>query len=445
MCRRAAPVIVKAARPAVSGRVSVEGAFMTPIRLIAVALIYVVAAVAWCVLGTSVVARSGEFDDRLSSEVALLWGGPHTQAAPELWFERPKTVTEAIERVDAVGRKTTENVTRVIQERVPVALQSSNVDVTLALDHRRKGLLWYDTYGVKLQATYRATNPTTTSQIIRAHLRFPSTQVQFDNFVFRINGQPARQRSDQQLGATTATEVAPGGDVTIELAYDSRGLDTWTYAFAEKGVTEVHNFVLKLRTDFGSFDFPAGTMSPSSSRQIDRGWELGWQFNSLLTGRAVGVDLPNRLNPGPLTARITYFAPVSLLFFLTVMVILGVLRSESLHPMHYAFLSAAFFAFHLLLAYLVDHVSMHVSFAVASATSVLLVTTYLRGVAGTEFAIARAGAAQLVFLILFSYAFFFEGYTGLTVTVGAIVTLFVLMQATARVDWTRVFTREVAR
>jgi hypothetical protein len=44
-----------------------------------------------------------------------------------------------------------------------------------------------------------------------------------------------------------------------------------------------------------------------------------------------------------------------------------------------------------------------------------------------------------VFLVLFSYAFFFEGYTGLTVTVGAVVTLFALMQATARVDWTAVF------
>ena len=67
--------------------------------------------------------------------------------------------------------------------------------------------------------------------------------------------------------------------------------------------------------------------------------------------------------------------------------------------------------------------------------------TYLRLVAGTRFAVAQAGVAQFVFLVLFSYAFFFEGYTGLTVTIGAIVTLFVLMQATARVDWGAVFAR----
>src|SRR5262245_47109248 len=106
-----------------------EVASMTPVRLCAIALIYVTAAIAWFVLGTSVVARSGEFDERLSSDVALLWGGPHTQTAPNLWFERPKTVVEAVERVDANGRKTTENVTRVISERVPVSIQSSDVDV----------------------------------------------------------------------------------------------------------------------------------------------------------------------------------------------------------------------------------------------------------------------------------------------------------------------------
>jgi inner membrane protein involved in colicin E2 resistance len=130
------------------------------------------------------------------------------------------------------------------------------------------------------------------------------------------------------------------------------------------------------------------------------------------------------------------------LFFTTVLVILGILNDENLHPMNYAFLSAAFFAFHLLLAYLVDHINIHLSFVLSSATSIFLVVTYLRIVAGTRFAVRRAGFAQLVFLVLFSYAFFFKGYTGLTVTIGAIVTLFVLMQATARVDWSRVFDRE---
>jgi hypothetical protein len=418
---------------------------VTPLRLLAIAAIYVIAAIAWFALGTSVVARSGEFDDRLSRDVALLWGGPHRQRAPDLFYEEARTVTETVQRQDGQGRTVTENIAREVIDKIPLPLLSSRIDVALTLDHRRKGLLWYDTYGVRVRGTYRASNTSGEDRTIFAHLGFPSEHVQFDNFVFRINGRDAERARDLSKGATASVAVPPGGDISIEVGYDSRGLDTWAYAFAAEGVAEVHDFALTVRTDFDGFDFPAGTMSPSAAAPRAGGHELSWRFASLLTGRHIGIDLPNRANPGPLTARITYFAPVSLLFFLTVLVMLGVLQSNSLHPIHYAFLSAAFFAFHLLLAYLVDHLSMTWSFAIASLTSVALVVSYLASVTGARFAVARAGLAQFVFLVLFSFAFFFEGYTGLTVTIGAVVTLFVLMQLTAKVDWAGVMAREPGR
>jgi inner membrane protein involved in colicin E2 resistance len=107
--------------------------------------------------------------------------------------------------------------------------------------------------------------------------------------------------------------------------------------------------------------------------------------------------------------------------------------------MHFWFIAAAFFAFHLLLAYLVDHVSVHVAFAIAAVVSLGLVVSYLRVVTGMRDALLKAGLAQAIFLVLFSYAFFFEGFTGLAITVGAIVTLFAMMQMTARVSWDEVF------
>jgi inner membrane protein involved in colicin E2 resistance len=139
---------------------------------------------------------------------------------------------------------------------------------------------------------------------------------------------------------------------------------------------------------------------------------------------------------------VTFFAPISLLFFITVMVILGIVQGRNLHPMHYFFLSAAFFSFHLLLAYLVDHIDIHAAFVIATLVSMALVISYLRVVGGTRFALAQAGLAQLIYLVLFNYAFFFQGFTGLTITVGAVITLFVLMQLTAKIDWDRVFGAE---
>ena len=52
-----------------------------------------------------------------------------------------------------------------------------------------------------------------------------------------------------------------------------------------------------------------------------------------------------------------------------------------------------------------------------------------------KFAGREAALAQFVYLVAFSYAFFLKGFTGLAVTIGAIVTLFIVMQATGRIRW----------
>ncbi len=94
----------------------------------------------------------------------------------------------------------------------------------------------------------------------------------------------------------------------------------------------------------------------------------------------------------------------------------------------------------MLLAYLADHASIHIAFAICSAVSIFLVVSYLRLAIGVRFAILEAGLAQFVYLVLFSYAFFIQGFTGLAVTIGCIVTLFVVMQMTARIRWAEKFT-----
>jgi hypothetical protein len=66
-------------------------------------------------------------------------------------------------------------------------------------------------------------------------------------------------------------------------------------------------------------------------------------------------------------------------------------------------------------------------------------------VVNARFAVVDAGLSQLIYLVLFSYAFFFEGYTGLAITIGAILTLFVVMQMTGRIRWEERFSRATPR
>jgi inner membrane protein involved in colicin E2 resistance len=182
-------------------------------------------------------------------------------------------------------------------------------------------------------------------------------------------------------------------------------------------------------------DFPAGSLSPSSRSPTAGGWSGTWQFDQIVGTAPVSIEMPRRLNPGPLAAKITFFAPVGLLFFYFVVAVLLAARRRAIHPMNYLLLACAFFAFHLLFAYLIDHLEVGASFAIASVVSVALVVSYARLFVGWRSAIWLFGLAQLVYLVLFSFSFFWTGFTGLAVTIGAVVTLAAMMQITGRVDW----------
>lgn len=418
---------------------------MTVPRLFAIALIFLMTTAAWFILGTSVVVRTGESDSRLEKEVRQLWGGEHVQYAPEAWFQETQSVIDTSKGPGPAGggspsAQTTSVVGKVVFKH-PLPLASSRIETALSLDERQKGLLWYATYGVTFQGDYRLVNTDAERREVFVRFSFPSTDALYDGFLLRLNGREIAAGSDLSQGIVTSVDLPPGGEATLNVAYRSRGLGDWAYTFAPTGVGQAQDFALRLQTDCDAIDFPAGTVSPTTKTRAGAGWNLGWTFKSLVTGQRIGVRLPHHLNPGPLAARVTFFAPVGLLFFFTVLVVLGILSGRSLHPMNYFFVSAAFFAFHLLLAYLADHLNIHASFVIASLTSIALVVGYLRMIGGMRFACLEAGAAQLLYLVLFSYAFFFDGYTGLTVTVGAIVTLAVLMGATAQIDWSQVFAR----
>ena len=96
---------------------------MSITRLFAISAIFVLASLAWLALGTSLVARTGEFDDRLGQEVAQLWGGEHRQVAPRAWVERPRQVTEQTSDGVRDGKAVMRTTTRTVVESGPLPLR----------------------------------------------------------------------------------------------------------------------------------------------------------------------------------------------------------------------------------------------------------------------------------------------------------------------------------
>ncbi len=398
-------------------------------RIAALAFIFVCTSIAWIILGATIFARTDSpLSSELESRVAKSWGTAQEQSPPTATYQHEVVRTVQDEKGTHEVKST---------ESVPFAIEASNIDVALDLSHRQKGLLWYSTYAVSFAGDYTFQNSSSQDQDVMFQLNFPSQQAIYDDLVLSVDNQLLSVKNSG--GAAVGFMRVPAGKtVVLHAGYRSQGLDTWQYDFG-RGISQVRNFTLNMHTNFKDIDFPENTLSPTTKEQTAVGWNLTWNYKNLISGYEIGMAMPQKLQPGPLAGQISYFAPVSLFFFFFLIFIITTLRGIDLHPMNYFFLAGAFFSFHLLLAYLVDHVSIHIAFAICSLVSIFLVVSYLRLIVGIRFAAVEAGLAQFVYLVLFSYAFFFKGFTGLAVTIGSILTLFVVMQATGRIRWQEKF------
>lgn len=392
---------------------------MSARRLFAIGFIFALAAAAWLALAGSVTVRTGSTDTRLSDAVSGLWGSEQQQRAPEFSYAEGASTT----KLDIVG---------------------SDISAKLDLEQRRKGLLWYATYVVDFKADYKVANPLDTPLDVKMTFAFPDSAGSYDGFAVRIDGDLVPVRYVDGTAVTSFT-VDPKSSASVATGYRTNGMNRWVYIPSPTGVGVVRDFHLEMLTDFAKIDYPGNGVSPTSTQRAGDGWKLAWDYQSVVSGRPIGLLMPSPENPGPLVSRITAFAPVSLLFFFVALILLTATSGVKLHPVHYGFLAAAFFAFDLLLAYLADQIDINLAFAIAAATSVALVVGYLMVVVGKNRALVEIALSQLLFLILFSYSFFFAGFTGLAITVGVVLTLAYFMVKTAHVDWDVVFPKRAPR
>ncbi len=408
---------------------------MSSQKLFAIALIFFAVSTAWIVLGRTLDYRTATLEDSLSKEVNNLWG-PRAlvQSAPYVLSGQNKSRSEASAS----------------------HIRPLKTEATVQFEHhnRYKGLLWFSTYTVDFSGRYLVQAPVSDPINDGATFVFalPDKADFFEKISVTIDQKPTEPIYSSKGRENTLLVKLPADKEPhyVGVSYSTRGRDRWQYALSSRKdeAIRVKDFTLTAETNFRDIDYLKGSRSPSTPAKPtddDQGLIATWRFNDVHMSQGIGIEMPSRSNAGPLAARMSMFAPISLLFFFTVLFTVVVLKKIPLHPMHYMFISAGFFAFHILLAYLVDIINIHGAFWICAAVSIFLVVSYMRLVAGVRFAVLYVGLAQLVYLIGFSYAFFYPGRTGLTVVIGAVATLFVLMQSTGRVDWQGVFAKPQIR
>lgn len=402
-------------------------------RIGALVFIFVFTSIAWIILGGVTTTRTSEQDVKLKSAVGQLWGTVQRQTAPYVYYqtseEKKITTYSGNDKIVETRIETTDH---------PINIEGSIIAVDLQLQHRKKGLLWYPTYRVRFTSKYEVVNTTGLARWIFFDYYFPTSEGVYDDFFFLDNGAKVPAVKPEAGRISYPLYLNPDERRTVSVGYNSQGMEEWWYAFGSS-VAHIQNFKLTMTTDFEKIDFPENAISPTGKMRTASGWQLDWDYQDLISGIQIGMKMPQKVNPGPFVSRVTFFAPVSLFLFLFLMFIITTVSQVKVHSMNFFFICAAFFSFHLLLAYLADHVDINVALVIASLVSIFLVISYMRLVTGMKFALLETGISQAVYLVLFSYTFFLQGYTGLAITLLCIVTLFIIMQITGRIDWEKQF------
>ncbi len=113
-------------------------------------------------------------------------------------------------------------------------------------------------------------------------------------------------------------------------------------------------------------------------------------------------------------------------------------RGLRLHPMQYLLVGLALATFYLLLLALSEHIGFALSYGLAAAALVALITTYMAGATSNRLATIAIGAAlattyAILYVILLS-----EDYALLFGSLLVFVILAGLMVTTRRLDWSKV-------
>ena len=178
-------------------------------RIIALIFIFVCTAAAWAILGSTIFSRTYNADPALKEKVQSSWVSPQKQLPPEASYVHPvsnKTIT--IENGKEIQKITKTDV----RESLP--LDSSAIDVSLDLEHRQKGLLWYNTYKSVFSGTYVFRNDSADPVAARLVWRFPAEKAIYDDLVLSVDGRPAKFQSYKSAVEGFA-DLPAGGTVTF--------------------------------------------------------------------------------------------------------------------------------------------------------------------------------------------------------------------------------------
>jgi len=405
-------------------------------------------------LAGALLVQSGLFDERHGQitqanyeAIQTNWGQPHEQRelAVAHYVTEPKTffllkdgrqVAEdelGDDEAALVGEKPVK-VTREVRRRIPQnSIVSAEVEVDVRLDYRPKGSAFYTCYHDAWRLTYTVCNRS--PQRTEAEFRFPmpARRGVYDGLAIRVDGQDWMDRVVLKDNAQTWTmPMDPGQEVTVEVAYASRGMEYLRYTPAPMAHRQRYRVRMRVFPDaaehgepargpqrlrWADMALPIGSMTPAVRRDAPADGEpmvLEWEMTSTATSLGMGLILPDLKQPGWFVARLLHEAPVGLVLLAGALVVTWTIRGRGVDLFALAVLVVAYYLFYTLLAYLSDYTtSLAACFLPPGSLTIALAGLFLWMSWGPVFDAHQSLGLVAVFVVYYPLAVVLAEHTGL--------------------------------
>ena len=180
--------------------------------------------------------------------------------------------------------------------------------VTLRQSPRKKGSAFYGGYETDCSFSWRLHNPSDTPQKCILTFPLPASDAVYDGLTATLDGKdvlPQMEIKDASL--VLERDVQPNEDIDFRIAFKSRGLSYWYFQVHE--AREIRDFTLTLNLPDlpkAKLNYPDGCMTPTAiaPTKDNLGSVLTYHFDHAITGKGMGISLPELPQPGATTCAV---------------------------------------------------------------------------------------------------------------------------------------------
>jgi hypothetical protein len=353
--------------------------------------------------------------------VKQIWGGNLNQPMPSIRYKRFGSDVSTLSKGE---------------------VYASGITVTLEMDYRKKGLVYYTGYNAQFLGKYTLRNPENEKIYLSFIFPYPTTpgEGMLQNVKLLVGGQEDVEDTEYQPNLALWTGVLdPAQTLEITVYYNGRGLDQFQYGFEPNKQVNSFQMTIDVR-GAKELDYAEATMPPTEPiQETPTGKTLLWKLDRTLTQFNIGVILPDKLDIEQQLSIMALRAPVFFfLFFISIIALLR-LAKEPLNLLHMGIISVAYFLFYPLFAYLIMYLDLLYALGLSFGILGLLIFNYARILYGAGLAFAVL-IAYTFYLGITSIAALLPTYTGVILTVEGVVLIGIIMQVLSRYKELRIET-----